>query len=475
VEAYLAAQKQKDRETEAIIRNITRQLTRKDLEPDALPTYTMLEESCLVPVLELHFRNDSLLDMASHSTLYSALHEMCRVLAQDERYLPLFDRLDHQSTSLCDLIRVQNTQAAHFLRATSGGKITPTATAVKDPSTELANNIAETFKAVEAGLEKISAAIKELERSAAPSATPKQAPAAAAAAAGAGAGQDPPHVLYEKNMKPLQFDMVEMDIKRHHYGSQAAGGALVKTAAIRIAQDQAVLIKSLPLTMDSSVFARADGDNISFMRALITGPMASDYGATSTPYAGGCFQFDIHFPPNYPDSPPHVNLETTGHGSIRFNPNLYNCGKVCLSLLGTWSGAEGENWNRNTSTILQVLVSIQSLILVPMPFFNEPGYEQQMGTPYGDQANRNYNDVIRAGTIEHAIIGQLRSPAPDFAEVIRRHFYLQQDRISEQCRRWLEETQAHSSRTVYSHLLKLVTEMQQEFAKLSYPFPKLPK
>ena len=60
---------------------------------------------------------------------------------------------------------------------------------------------------------------------------------------------------------------------------------------------------------------------------------------------------------------------------------------VCLSLLGTWSGAESENWNKDTSTLLQVLVSIQSLILVPTPFFNEPGYESQIGTPRGDQVN----------------------------------------------------------------------------------------
>lgn len=46
-------------------------------------------------------------------------------------------------------------------------------------------------------------------------------------------------------------------------------------------------------------------------------------------------------------------------------------GKVCLSLLGTWDGDRGESWNAQTSTLLQVLVSIQSLILVPQPFFNE--------------------------------------------------------------------------------------------------------
>ena len=27
---------------------------------------------------------------------------------------------------------------------------------------------------------------------------------------------------------------------------------------------------------------------------------------------------------------------TTGAGTIRFNPNLYSNGTVCLSLLGTW-------------------------------------------------------------------------------------------------------------------------------------------
>ena len=51
-------------------------------------------------------------------------------------------------------------------------------------------------------------------------------------------------------------------------------------------------------------------------------------------------------------------------------------GKVCLSLLGTWSGAKGEMWEPAHSTMLQVIVSIQSLILVPQPYFNEPGYER---------------------------------------------------------------------------------------------------
>jgi baculoviral IAP repeat-containing protein 6 len=46
-------------------------------------------------------------------------------------------------------------------------------------------------------------------------------------------------------------------------------------------------------------------------------------------HSGGCFAFDIFIPGDYPQVPPLVNLETTGSGTVRFNPNLYNCGKVC--------------------------------------------------------------------------------------------------------------------------------------------------
>ena len=39
---------------------------------------------------------------------------------------------------------------------------------------------------------------------------------------------------------------------------------------------------------------------------------------------------------------------------VRFNPNLYNTGKVCLSLLGTWrGGGAAEEWN-DKSSLLQV-------------------------------------------------------------------------------------------------------------------------
>jgi len=60
-------------------------------------------------------------------------------------------------------------------------------------------------------------------------------------------------------------------------------------------------------------------------QVLMTGP-------SDTPYANGCFEFDVYFPVDYPNSPPLINLETTGNHTVRFNPNLYNDGKVGFSV-----------------------------------------------------------------------------------------------------------------------------------------------
>ena len=61
-------------------------------------------------------------------------------------------------------------------------------------------------------------------------------------------------------------------------------------------------------------------------------------GAVDTPYALGAFTFDMFMDQTYPSKPPKITLMTTGNGKVRFNPNLYANGKVCLSLLGTWRG-----------------------------------------------------------------------------------------------------------------------------------------
>lgn len=102
---------------------------------------------------------------------------------------------------------------------------------------------------------------------------------------------------------------------------------------------------ALPIEHTNAIYMRADKDRVDLLQALVT-------GAKGTPYAHGCYIFDIFIDDNYPAGPPKMNLSTTGNGKIRFNPNLYSCGKVCLSLLGTWRGHASENWDPKLSTLL---------------------------------------------------------------------------------------------------------------------------
>lgn len=69
------------------------------------------------------------------------------------------------------------------------------------------------------------------------------------------------------------------------------------------------------------------------------------------------------------------------------------------------------------SSFLQVLVSVQSLILVAEPYFNEPGYERSRGTPSGTQSSREYDGNIRQATVKWAMLEQIRNPSPCFKEV----------------------------------------------------------
>ena len=135
---------------------------------------------------------------------------------------------------------------------------------------------------------------------------------------------------------------------------------------------------------------------------------------------------------SYPNVPPKVNLQTTGKGEVRFNPNLYNCGKVCLSLLGTWSGAQGETWNEQTSTLLQVLVSIQSLIFVKDPYYNEPGYERSMGSPGATAASHAYSLERMIATVRWGMLDHLQHPRVGYEEVVKLHFKLKKKEILQQ-------------------------------------------
>ena len=94
---------------------------------------------------------------------------------------------------------------------------------------------------------------------------------------------------------------------------------------------------------------------------------------------------------------------------LRLNPNLYESGKVCLSLLNTWTGTGSEVWNPGSSNILQVLISLQALVLNEKPYFNEAGYDTQIGRAEGEKNSISYNENAYLGTCE-SMLYLLRKP-----------------------------------------------------------------
>jgi len=110
---------------------------------------------------------------------------------------------------------------------------------------------------------------------------------------------------------------------------------------------------ALPCRPEASAFMLCDTTRMDAFKFMLSGP-------TETPYSFGLFEFHMFAPNTFPDAPPVVNLRTTGGGLVRFHPNLYSDGKVCLSLLGTWhASSELEKWHKDRSTLLQVVMSIQ--------------------------------------------------------------------------------------------------------------------
>jgi len=153
------------------------------------------------------------------------------------------------------------------------------------------------------------------------------------------------------------------------------------------------------------IFALPVGDSLDHVDALIIGP-------PETPYAFGFFRFDMQFPPTYPNTPPKVLITTTNAGRTRFNPNLYAAGKVCLSILGTWSGESEDEW-RSSYSINYILSAIQSLIMTAKPYHNEPGYEEgsQYDNPkevelYSDKITHEVLRIAVCGMVEDALLGR---------------------------------------------------------------------
>lgn len=174
---------------------------------------------------------------------------------------------------------------------------------------------------------------------------------------------------------------------------------------------------------EQGIFIEFNEEDITEAYAMVIAPKDSVY-------KNGILYFKIKFPTDYPFNPPKVNY--ISRGSIRIHPNLYTgtsrddyLGKVCLSILGTWSGPQ---W----STIMDigtVMISVQSL-LDNNPLDNEPGFSGKT-----TKNHLLYKDCIiyeKYRTLINKNIFTIPDELSCFNEHIQEHYKMNRDDIMQE-------------------------------------------
>lgn len=190
-----------------------------------------------------------------------------------------------------------------------------------------------------------------------------------------------------------------------------------------VSKELRLLRNSLP----PGIWVKGFEDRMDLYSVMIRGP-------EKTPYEDGLFLFDFQLSADYPAAPPLCHY--ISYCSDRLNPNLYEDGKVCVSLLGTWAGRGTEIWT-SSSTLLQVIVSIQGLILVSEPYFNEAGYEKQKGSQQGRENSRMYNEMVVLKLVQ-AQTKLLQHPPLIFKDTIIAHFKRHAKKLLQRLDLWME-------------------------------------
>lgn len=179
----------------------------------------------------------------------------------------------------------------------------------------------------------------------------------------------------------------------------------MNSAVKRILSKDIKELKKLKLE-EQGIFIEFDEKDILNAKAVIIGP-------NETPYENGILFFKIKFPINYPFSPPKVHYYSFSR--IRIHPNLYVGkstnnfeGKVCLSIINTWTGPK---WT-TIMHIGSVFISLLS-ILDNNPLRNEPGYENITG-----RHNDLYNIIVEYDKYNHLLLNNAFDLDDDF-EIFR--------------------------------------------------------
>ncbi|KAI9663407.1 MAG: hypothetical protein M1829_006099 [Trizodia sp. TS-e1964] len=411
---------------------------------------TILQSSFLSPMMEELLRNDSITDISKRSDLYLALLQLMRHISQNSHLASFLSRpregnsfspnmlkffkdqstpcpLDSSSTALFSLFEKLVRQARVILKGFGQAQLIGDNDEDDVKTMGICLEVLNVFEGIGSIVEqpkkpvpKVAESNERVTRSGANIKGKKRAIIESI------------EELRQRRIKmhqDLSFDYIPSFAETHyHFTTIKALQHSPKGRLMHLSKELATLATSLP----EGIFLRVCDDRPDVMRCLITGP-------DGTPYEGGLFEFDVWCGEHYPNEPPKVQLKTTGGGVIGFNPNLYPDGKVCLSILGTWSGAQSEMWQPKTSSLLQVFVSIQSMIFCSKPYYNEPGrHEPASGK---DECSDLFNNYLKIHTVRLAMLQWLSEPARTgiWKDIIKAHFTLNAEKIISTATQWSKE------------------------------------
>ena len=196
------------------------------------------------------------------------------------------------------------------------------------------------------------------------------------------------------------------------------------------------------------IYIQFNEDNFLEAKAMIVGPKDSLY-------EGGFLFFNINFPKNYPFSPPDVTY--VSRNNIRVHPNIYvghgtgGYGKVCLSILGTWSGPK---WT-SIMDITTIFITIQSL-LDNNPLHHEPGQENN-----NTHINMNYNEVIRYETINTLLLKNMYD-TPDSFEGFKNEMNDEYQKNKDKVFEFLESNKTKKNKTIHIPYYRINTEINYQ-------------
>lgn len=220
------------------------------------------------------------------------------------------------------------------------------------------------------------------------------------------------------------YSIIDEAHNSHHFFTTSFEPVNMAAFYKAVQKEYKLLQESLP----PGVWVRSYGNRLDLLSVMIRGP-------NKTPYEDGLFLFDVQLSPDYPRSPPYVQY--ISYSSERLNPNLYVDGKVCISLLGTWLGRGSEVWGSN-STLLQLIVSIQGLILVAEPYYNEAGYEKQCDSQQGMENSRTYNEFVILKLVQ-SMTQMLKNPPYIFKQEVLAHFAVNGVEMSKRLLKYCDE------------------------------------